>query len=742
MIENIINSWNVSDARLLRTDTRQHSYPTVDVAAAARNVRDLLGIEAPDADGFAIPLHDTDEPVPSDQYVVWHPGTELIRWFDTGFGITGAERSASVEDVSDTIIAHRLRFWLSGNLPDIDAHIEYDLPDPTISPSSTLSRGGQETFFADLTEFVRNEKTAARAERWESYVEMGLEQAIRRNYVAGPFLYIRDDQGPNGDEGFLFQLAQDDDDDDDVDLCDDEGLFWGNLCIVDAAVENDAFPIPGTILDIDGSALLLQPNWDRIENRHIVETHLRRSDVDIWVSELLNPVPYERQLTAIQQVKQDSSKRALITGTRSVEFQTNKYAIPESTIELNEYQRKALTWADGATDVLCIHGPPGTGKTRTLTAYVQYAVSQGQSVLITAHSNQAVDNLIAGDSTVDTPEAETLHAMAQDADSPISIARAGNNTSNPVVKENYTNNSTSGASIVAATTSGASQFDQDSFDIAIVDEATQASRPSTAIVLNCAKKLILAGDHQQLPPYCADETMQEAEMHISLFEHLLHRYDSEISVLLGTQYRMNQEIAEFPNQAFYDGKLQTAERNKDWQIDDLKPIMGIDILGEEQRESYGNSMYNLEEAEAVAKQVKLLSQSGVSPKNIGVITAYRGQKRKITSAVNQLDMDTSGQVDVDTIDSFQGGEREAIVVSFVRSNDDGRSGFLECPDVGPRRLNVALTRARKRLVLVGNWTTLRTCAPHRSSDESCAHLYADLEAHIRNTNRMLALIQR
>jgi superfamily I DNA and/or RNA helicase len=247
----------------------------------------------------------------------------------------------------------------------------------------------------------------------------------------------------------------------------------------------------------------------------------------------------------------------------------------------------------------------------------------------------------------------------------------------------------------------------------------------------------LAGDHKQLPPYCADESMQEEEMHISLFEYLLNRYGDEISVLLPTQYRMHEDIVEFPNDAFYDGQLETAERNRHWSVSDLKPLMGIDISGGEQRETSGNSYFNQREAEAAAKQVKLLDQSGVDAEDIGVITAYTGQKRKIEGELRQIGIANPHRVSVDTVDSFQGGEREAIIVSFVRSNDDGHSGFLEFPDEGPRRLNVALTRARKRLVLIGDWATLGTVAPHRTPAESCADLYAELASHIRNEGWML-----
>jgi Superfamily I DNA and RNA helicases and helicase subunits len=464
---------------------------------------------------------------------------------------------------------------------------------------------------------------------------------------------------------------------------------------------------------------------------------LEDGETEVWFSDLLVPVPFERRTAALGEVERSDRKRALITGDSTVRFDVSKYALPESEIELNEHQRTALVWAHGAEDVVCIHGPPGTGKTRTLTAYVESAVERGQSVLVTAHSNQAVDNLLVGDSTPNNPEEETLHALARDPDRELSIARVGGNSRNAVVQQTYMDRPPRGADVVAATTSGAAQFDQDQFDVAVVDEATQASRPATAIAINCAQKLVLAGDHKQLPPYCADEGMQEEESHISLFEYLLKRCDDEISVLLRTQYRMNEEIAEFPNSSFYDRTLETADRNRNWTVGNLAPLCGIDIVGNERQQSAGNSYYNPTEAEAVARQVQRLVENGLSPEDIGVISAYSGQVRRIRREINGLDIRNARRLSVDTVDSYQGSEREAVIVSFVRSNDYGHSGFLEFPEGGPRRLNVALTRARRRLVLIGDWDTLGTVAPHRTETESCAPLYAALSEHLRTHGRML-----
>lgn len=734
-IQNLLSGWNVSGKKLLSTDTRENRYKPVDVESAATRAKAVTNESAPNNNGWAIPLHSPNEPRISDEYVVWRPDSRTIGWKDAGFGINGTTRFADVEDIENTIIGHRMRFWSPEAISPED--VDFDLPPDQIPPLERGTSESKEEFFKDLESFVREERDTAKESNWEKYTDLGFSNAVKRNYASGPFVPLGRGVGKFEAEGFKYQLAEEDGGDD-VDLRDEHSLFRNSLVIVDADVESDSFPFPAELVGVYDQNVVLQPDWNEIENQNVVEKQLTDSGPDIWLSPLLNPVPYNRQLKAIKQVRSDKSKSDLITGNRNLKFTTNEYALPDPEIELNEYQRQAVVWSDSAHDLVCIHGPPGTGKTRTLTAYVQHAVSKGKSVLVTAHSNQAVDNLLVGDSSPGNPEKDTLHELAQNQESEITIARVGSNTRNTVVQKNYLKNSHERADIVAATTSGASQFDQNKFDVAVVDEATQASRPSTAIVLNCAQKLILAGDHKQLPPFSADETMQEEDLHISLFEYLLEQYGDEPTVLLQTQYRMNHQIAEFPNQAFYDGQLKTNDRNYDWDISGLKPLIGIDILGEEEQESHGKSKYNLAEAEAAAKQVKLLVKNDIDPSDIGVITAYSGQKSKIKSALHQIGITHPRKVAVDTVDSFQGGEREAIIISFVRSNPDGYSGFLEFPDVGPRRLNVALTRARKRLVLIGNWETLGTVAPHRDSQNSCADLYDSLANHIRERDLMLS----
>ena len=342
-------------------------------------------------------------------------------------------------------------------------------------------------------------------------------------------------------------------------------------------------------------------------------------------------------------------------------------------------------------------------------------MERDKRVLACAHSNQATDNLLVGGSTIDEPADGSLHAM--DIADELQIARVGSGSTNPVVNRRYGGRSATHANVVGATMSAAAEFDVDEFDVAIVDEASQASIPATFAPWLAAERLVLAGDHKQLPPYASDD-MRERDLEVSLYEHLVDRYGEDCAHLLDTQYRMAAQIAAFPSQAFYDGKVQTADSGDERVLSSYPPVTAHHLDGTE-TQRYGTSYANEAEADVIAKHVRDLRDTGISQAEIGVITGYTGQITTVRGALDDLETATDDIV-VDTVDSFQGGERRVILVSFVRSNDDGRAGFLSHSDIGPRRLNVALTRAKDRLVVVGNWDTLATPEPHR---ECCSDVY-------------------
>lgn len=684
---------------------------------------------------YVIPLFEPDTPRPTNEYVYYKPESHEVKIYDSG---KHRINWLSPKEVATTRLGRRLRWWLANPDQDIETLDDEQVPPETVAPNNTFNDSESSAFFDEMRGLVKQERRADKESNQEHYDNLELETAIHRGVMAGPLISTGTAPYESG-KAYKFQLTteEDADDDKDLNLRDDAAVFQDNEYIVGVRGYGRLDRIEMEAVYVGDTALWLRPLNRSIPSGSPQDNALTDDEATIWLHNLLNPLPYDRRLDAITNVEQDSQKRQLLSGNRNVTFESDKYAIPNPDIELNDSQEKALIWATAANDCLCIHGPPGTGKTRTLTAYIRDAVNRDQRVLVTAHSNQAVDNLLVGDSTIDEPEAETLHAMAQDEDVDLTIARSGTNSENHVVRKYYQTAPTSGADVVAATTSGASKFSADTFDIGIVDEATQASRAATAITFNVSEKLILAGDHKQLPPFSASDDELGDEQRLSLFETLMNRYGDGIGVMLRTQYRMNEAIADFPNNAFYDGNLKTADRNRNWTVNDLSPLMGIHINGTEKQRAASHSYYNPDEAEAAAKQVKLLINNDLSPSEIGVIAAYSGQVTEIEQQIRQLDIDDVHQIAINTVDAFQGSEREAIIVSLVRSNRNASSGFLTMPDEGQRRLNVALTRGRKRLVVISNWDTLGERSNHRRPDESCAELYAELEAHIRDIEKML-----
>ncbi|KAK5987558.1 Regulator of nonsense transcripts 1-like protein [Cladobotryum mycophilum] len=268
----------------------------------------------------------------------------------------------------------------------------------------------------------------------------------------------------------------------------------------------------------------------------------------------------------------------------------------------------------------------------------------------------------------------------------------------------------SNADVICCTCVGAGdpRLSKMKFRNVLIDESTQSAEPECMIplVLGC-KQVVLVGDHKQLGPVIMNKKAAKAGLNRSLFERLINLHISPI--LLKTQYRMHPCLSEFPSNMFYDGILQngiTQEHRlrKDvdfpWPVAEM-PMMFWSNLGHEEISTSGTSYLNRTEASNVEKTVTRFFKAGVKPSEIGVITPYEGQRSYIVTT-----MQNSGtykkefykEVEVASVDAFQGREKDFIVLSCVRSNDNQGIGFLS----DPRRLNVALTRAKYGLVILGN----------------------------------------
>ena len=269
-----------------------------------------------------------------------------------------------------------------------------------------------------------------------------------------------------------------------------------------------------------------------------------------------------------------------------------------------------------------------------------------------------------------------------------------------------------GATVVCATMTSLDSeiLGQRFFDLAVIDEACQSTEPACWIPLLRSGRLVLAGDHCQLPPTVISLEAEREGFAVSLLERLVALYGSVITCPLSVQYRMHQLIMEFSSGEFYHSSLTADESVRTHRLCDLPgvasngatatPLHFTDTAGagyDEEVEPDGESRLNPQEAELVGSHVRTLLESGVTADDIAVITPYAAQVRLLRSRLAQ----TPG-LEIDSVDGFQGREKEAVVISLVRSNSEGQIGFLA--DV--RRMNVALTRARRRLVVIGDSATI------------------------------------
>jgi predicted DNA helicase len=255
------------------------------------------------------------------------------------------------------------------------------------------------------------------------------------------------------------------------------------------------------------------------------------------------------------------------------------------------------------------------------------------------------------------------------------------------------------------------------FALAVVDEATQAVEPAAYLALLRADRAVLAGDHLQLAPTILSEEAHKGGLGVSLFERLVR---PEAAVALAEQYRMNEAIMRYPSEALYGGKLRAHPSVASHAIDGA-PLEVIDTAGRgfdeatpsgweapgsprrraepEGRSIGSSSKLNEGEADLAAAQVERLVALGVPPADIAVIAPYDAQvqllRQRLASRLEQ-------GLEIDTVDGFQGREKDAVIVTLVRSNDEGDLGFLS--DI--RRMNVALTRARRKLVVIGDSATV------------------------------------
>ena len=465
----------------------------------------------------------------------------------------------------------------------------------------------------------------------------------------------------------------------------------------------------------------------------------------------------EKALKAVINAKGDrlAELREVLKGNEQARFH---YSLdPLHFPLLNDSQQAAVRQIKGAIDVAVVHGPPGTGKTTTLVQAIKTLTQSESTVLVCAPSNSAVDLLtlrcseaglntvrIGNISRVDEdiiqqtldmrmsshPESKNIKKVkVQAADCrkksrkwKRNFGRAEAMERRDLMKEakdleNWANQLEdrlidqilSSAEVITCTLVGASHrvLSKRKFKTVVIDEAAQALEPATWIPIRKASKIVLAGDPFQLPPTVKSQAAKKGGFNISLIEKLLHK--SPDFTLLTTQYRMHEAIMGFSNEQFYGGELKAdasvAQHSLD--IGEHKAVVFIDTAGcgfEEKVNEETKSRYNPEEFQILCEhlyQLKDKFEERALP-SVALISPYREQILHMKQEVEEDTRLEDIPLAINSIDGFQGQEREIVYISLVRSNDKGEIGFLN----DSRRMNVAMTRAKKLLVVIGDSATV------------------------------------
>lgn len=408
---------------------------------------------------------------------------------------------------------------------------------------------------------------------------------------------------------------------------------------------------------------------------------------------------------------------------------------------LNVDQKRAIAKVMSAQDYALVLGMPGTGKTTTIAHIIRALVSQGKSVLLTSYTHTAVDNILLKLRHSQTP----ILRLGAPAKVHPDVREFAILAAEPKASLEDIRSAWHDTPIVATSCLGIGHpiFNERMFDYCIVDEASQITLPICLGPIRMARTFVLVGDHNQLPPLVQNEEARVGGLDISLFKLLSDTHPDSV-VNLEHQYRMSEDIMALSNTLIYQGRLKCgteALRTRILHVPDMARLhqhhhnassmarltagssfcamgsaacwlrdlvrpetrvafVNTDAIDGSREEAKGNRIVNPCEARLVAQLVEALLTVGVAASDIGVMTHYRSQLSLLKHQLRGV----KGAIEMHTADRFQGRDKEVIVLSLVRNNEACSIGDL-LKDW--RRINVAFTRAKTKLLVVGSRSTLQ-----------------------------------
>ena len=415
-------------------------------------------------------------------------------------------------------------------------------------------------------------------------------------------------------------------------------------------------------------------------------------------------------LTAAQILKDNSTTLLKIDNFLNGRTQNTFKNYSQKVGYLNDSQNAAYLKAINASDFCIIQGPPGTGKTETIGNITKHLIDCGLKVFITAPTHTAINNCL-----------NAISSKVKDSSRAIKIGEKAQNKeiqdNNFVLKKSrftYYNSNYNQKGIAIGATAyslcypASKRLDGWEFDVCIIDEASQLSIPLSIAAMCRTGKYIFVGDHKQLDPIIPKGSNNEMFAE-SIFSRLARIYPNEIN-LLNTSYRLNKSLIKIPNTLFYENLLQSAsstqEDNSRYQCNYQSGILNNDahaLILHNVFDAQGRSPF---EAKLVAELVSDLLQNGVKINDIGIMSPYRAQVREIKKEVKKVLPRTIAKpfetLFVDTVDSMQGQERNYIIYSLANSHPLDSMRRLDF-FYSPNRLNVAITRAIKKCLVIANY---------------------------------------